>query len=290
MEDLRLVGLSGDGSRLVLENAAGQSMALPLDERVHAALRGDRSRLGQLQIAIDGELRPREIQARIRAGQTAEEVAADAGLPVDRVRRYETPILLERTHMAQTAQKVGVRRVTDSVTTPLGDLVQARLDEHGVAPDELDWDSWRREDGCWQVILRYTAGGGERSATWLFDPLRRTIEPSDDEARWLSDEDRTAPQPVAHRRRGAGTRLTAVPEPEPAGVAEEQAGPAGTDGVDAVDEAAEPATGQSAGPAEPAAEPTSPRPLGKPRTGSRRATVPSWDDILFGSAPRRDVD
>ena len=280
MEDLRLVGLSPDGSRLVLETAAGESVALPLDERVHAALRGDRSRLGQLQIAVDGELRPREIQARIRAGNTAEEVAASAGLPVDRVRRYETPILLERTHMAQTAQKVGVRRVTDSVTTPLGELVQSRLDEHGVAPGDLDWDSWRRDDGRWQVVLRYTAAGRERSAAWLYDPLRRIIEPVDDEARWLTDEERAIPQPPAPaRNRGAAARLAAVPEPAPVPSVEPAARPAAEAGPEATPavEAPEPEVAPAA-------------PVARPRAGGRRAAVPSWDEILFGSAPRRDSD
>ena len=109
MADLRLVGLTDDGTRLVLEDGDGERHTVPVDERLHAALRGDRARLGQLQISIEGELRPREIQERIRAGETSEEIAAAAGVPVERVRRYEGPILLERTVVAQEAQAVGVR-------------------------------------------------------------------------------------------------------------------------------------------------------------------------------------
>jgi Protein of unknown function (DUF3071) len=281
MEDLRLVGLSADGSRLVLENAAGLSLALPLDERVHAALRGDRSRLGQLQIAVDGQLRPREIQARIRAGHSAEEVAASSGLPLDSVRRFETPILLERTHMAQTAQAVGVRRVTDSVTTPLGVLVQARLDEHGVAADTLDWDSWRRDDGRWTVTLAYSAGGRDRTASWVFDPLRRVIEPADDEARWLTDEERAVPIPAPapnRASRSTGPKLAAVPDPDASEAPREELSDEPADAVAAQEQA--PAAVQE--PAESSA------PAAKARPGGRRASVPSWDEILFGSAPRRD--
>jgi Protein of unknown function (DUF3071) len=291
MEDLRLVGLSADGSRLVLENAAGQSVALPLDERVHAALRGDRSRLGQLQIAIDGQIRPREIQARIRAGHSAEEVAATAGLPLDSVRRFETPILLERTHMAQTAQKVGVRRVTDSATTPLGELVQGRLRDHGVAPDELDWDSWRRDDGRWQVVLRYAAGGRERTAAWMFDPVRRILEPADDEARWLTEPEADTPVPAPRaRQRSAGPRLASVPAPQsdteqaehlPGSSAEASAEPS-----DSSDSSDETPGAQTVAVQEPA---QSPAPATR-RGAGRRAAVPSWDEILFGSAPRRDGD
>src|SRR5476649_2028272 len=95
-------------------------------------------------------------------------------------------------------------------------MVQARLDEHGVAPDELDWDSWRREDGRWQVVLRYSAGGRDRTAAWMFDPLRRILEAADEEARWLTEEERAAPQPAAtHRGRGGAPRLASVPAPQP---------------------------------------------------------------------------
>jgi len=277
MDDLRLVGLSADGSRLVLEAAGGETYALPLDERLHAALRGDRARLGQLQITIDGELRPREIQARIRAGQSADEIAAAAGVPVDRVRRYETPILLERTHVAQLAQEVGVRRVTDAVATPLGRLVRSRLEEHGVAPDTVDWDSWRRDDGRWLVRLSYEAGGDGRGATWLFDPVRRTIEPADAEARWLTDEERAAPEP----RRSPAKRLTAVPAPEPdPEVARHDTVP--------LQVAPEPAPAPE--PVAPAAEPEPAPAAGSPRKGrpGRRAAVPTWDEILFGAQKRDD--
>ena len=281
MEDLRLVGLSADGSRLVLANAAGDSLALPLDERVHAAMRGDRSRLGQLQIAVDGQLRPREIQARMRAGQSAEQIAESSGLPVDRVSRFEAPILLERTHMAQTAAAVGVRRVTDSVSVPLGVLVQSRLDEHGVDPETLDWDSYRREDGRWQVTLAYAVAGRDRSAAWTFDPLRRTIEPADDEARWLTDEERAAP-PKAK----SGPRLSSVPTPVPA--------PSDTDRDadhhDTVPVALPVAEQRAEEPDdEPAAPPVREAPS-RSRSGSKRASIPSWDEILFGSAPKRDAD
>ena len=281
MEDLRLVGLSADGSRLVLANAAGDSLALPLDERVHAAMRGDRSRLGQLQIAVDGQLRPREIQARMRAGQSAEQIAESAGLPVDRVSRFEAPILLERTHMAQTAAAVGVRRVTDSITTPLGVLVQSRLDEHGVDPETLDWDSYRRDDGRWQVTLAYAVAGRDRSAAWTFDPLRRTIEPADDEARWLTDEERAAPP-----KPKSGPRLSSVPTPVPAPSESDQ----DADHHDTVPVAL-PVAEQR--PEEPDDEPAAPPVRAAPsrsRSGSKRASIPSWDEILFGSAPKRDAD
>ena len=281
MDDLRLVGLSEDGSRLVLEDRSGQAFALRVDERVHAALRGDRARLGQLQINLESQLRPREIQSRIRAGQTTEQIAAAAGLPEDRVRRYEGPILLERHHMAELARSVGVRRVTDAVTTPLGELVQTRLDDLGVAEGDLAWDSWRRDDGRWQLVLTYPASGRARAASWVFDSLRRTIDPADPEARWLTDEEQAAPPPV----REAAPRLQAVPahQPEPE---DGQFDTVPVLGVAPVAEAED-------GPAEqPAPHPDAPGPIKAPGRatgrGSRRAAVPSWDEILFGASSKRD--
>ena len=195
MQNLRLLGVSDDGSRLLLEGPDGADYALPLDERVHAAMRGDRARLGQLQIELENQLTPREIQARIRAGQTSEEIAVASQVQVERIRRFEGPVLQERWHIAELAKTTNVRRVTDAAAHPMSDLVVERLAARGVATEDLEWDARRREDGRWAVRLDYSHGGRERSATWLFDHQRRTLEPHDDEASWLTADERAVPEP-----------------------------------------------------------------------------------------------
>ena len=210
-ETLRLLGVSDDGSRLQLEGPDGTPYALSLDERVHAALRGDRARLGQLQIELENQLTPREIQSRIRAGQTSEEIAIAAQVPVERVRRFEGPVLQERWHVAELAQSTNVRRVTDSSSHPLNDLVVERLEARGVEREDLTWDARRREDGRWSVRLDYLHGGRERSATWLFDHQRRTLEPHDDEASWLMADERAVPEPTRASR--GRTRQAAAAAP-----------------------------------------------------------------------------
>ena len=87
-----------------------------VDEPLRAAVRRDRPRLGQLQIEIDGGLRPRDVQALIRAGSSAEEVAERSGWSVEKVRRYEGPILAEREHVAGLAR--GVRRARPQRAAP----------------------------------------------------------------------------------------------------------------------------------------------------------------------------
>ncbi|CAM5622798.1 hypothetical protein SALBM217S_04230 [Streptomyces griseoloalbus] len=116
MPELRVVAVSNDGTRLVLKAADSTEYTLPIDERLRAAVRGDRPRLGQIEIEVESHLRPRDIQARIRAGATAEEVAQMAGIPVDRVRRFEGPVLAERAFMAERARKTPVRRPGENLT------------------------------------------------------------------------------------------------------------------------------------------------------------------------------
>ncbi|HEY9525223.1 MAG TPA: septation protein SepH, partial [Thermopolyspora sp.] len=188
MQELRLVAVSEDGTYLVLATAGrGTRFTLPVDDRLRAAVRGNFSRLGQYEIEVESPLRPKEIQARIRAGETAEEIAATAGIPVERVRWFEGPVLQEREYMAQQAQRVAVRLPGESVPRPtLGELVAERLTRRGVPADEIDWDSCKRDDGLWRVKLGYVWNGHTRHAEWLFDARRRHVSPHDDEATRLS--------------------------------------------------------------------------------------------------------
>ncbi|WP_345596286.1 septation protein SepH [Streptomyces marokkonensis] len=197
MPELRVVAVSNDGTRLVLKAADSTEYTLPIDERLRAAVRGDRPRLGQIEIEVESHLRPRDIQARIRAGATAEEVAQMAGIPVDRVRRFEGPVLAERAFMAERARKTPVRRPGENSGPPLGEAVQERLVLRGADKDTAQWDSWRRDDGTWEVLLVYLAAGEPHSASWTYDPPRRLVQAVDEEARALIGEsdDLAAPEP-----------------------------------------------------------------------------------------------
>ncbi|WP_283137995.1 septation protein SepH [Rhizohabitans arisaemae] len=188
MQELRLVAVSEDGSYLVLASAGrGTRFTLPVDDRLRAAIRGNFSRLGQYEIEVESPLRPKEIQARIRAGETAEEIAATAGIPVERVRWFEGPVLQEREYIAVQAQRISVRLPGESGPGPiLGDLVSERLTRRGVPAEEIDWDSCKRDDGIWRVKLGFILDGVTRHAEWLFDPRRRHVSPGDEEAHRLS--------------------------------------------------------------------------------------------------------
>ncbi|ARZ67424.1 DNA-binding protein [Streptomyces albireticuli] len=195
MPELRVVAVSNDGTRLVLKAADSTEYTLPIDERLRAAVRNDRARLGQIEIEVESHLRPRDIQARIRAGASAEEVAQLAGIPVERVRRFEGPVLAERAFMAERARKTPVRRPGENTGPPLGESVAERLVLRGAEKDSAQWDSWRRDDGTWEVLLVYRAAGEPRAASWSFDPPRRIVQAMDDEARALIGETDDTPEP-----------------------------------------------------------------------------------------------
>jgi hypothetical protein len=197
LTQLRLIGVHDSGEHLLLSDGDGGRYLLPLDESLKAAARRDRPRLGQLQIEIDGAIRPREVQALMRTGLTPEEIADRTGWSVDRIRRYEAPVLAEREYAAILAQRVYVRTGSNPLT--LGGRVSRRLHDRGVDPSATAWDALRSAEGNWTVTATFLAGGRERTASWYFDMAGRTVVAANDEARWLSEEDSPAgPIPAPH--------------------------------------------------------------------------------------------
>src|SRR6201997_5566401 len=211
MQELRFVAVSEDGSYAVLA-VPGRSgrYILPIDERLRAVAQGQASRLAQYEIEVESPLRPKEIQARIRAGETAEEIADAAGIPVERVRWFEGPVLAERAYIADQAQAGSVRRAGDSSGPgpPLGDIVTARLSGAGTDPADGQWDSRKRGDGNWQVSLTFPSGGRLHVAEWVFDPRRRHVMPDDDNAARLSLPESELPaEPVPVPGEATGTPI-----------------------------------------------------------------------------------
>lgn len=191
MAELELVGIHADGEHLVLTDEEGQRHRLVIDDALRAAVRRDRPQLEQLR---SDTLRPREIQALVRAGSSAADIAADAGMPVEQVRRYEGPAVAERAHVAQRAQVMTIGR--DAGAPTLGDLVVDRLAGRGVS--DIAWDARRRGSEPWEVLARFAAGDRDREATWQVDLTSGTLTALDDESRWLSETDLSTAGPRRH--------------------------------------------------------------------------------------------
>ena len=340
MAHLTLAGLSEDGKRLLLVEDDGAEHTLDVDDALRAALRGEHARIGQLEITMDSSLRPRDIQARIRSGETAEAVAQAAQTTVDRIMAFAAPVLAERAHIAQRAQSSSVRRRSgETGARTLGEAAAAQLRSVNVDPSVVEWDAWRREDGRWTLTGAFSTPGRSGTATFAFDVRGNFVTLEDDHARWLVGEQVTQPSAgpapsvaasrddlqQARQRRLSSVRPDELPLGEDAiemvhdteaapvdGTVDapddaettmdltEVAGLGGEQPIEAyVDEPAEPGTsekarsGQEQSGREPAAagadeetteapaaeEPPTKKPA---RKGRGRASVPSWDEIMFG--------
>lgn len=189
MRDLRLIGVHDDGEHLVVADGDGEEYRIRIDEQLRAAARRDRPRLGQLQMEMESDARPRDVQAMIRAGATIDEVAARTGWSVERIARFEGPVIAEREHVARLAQRVRVRGQGAGASETLGGRAETRLASRGVAPEDVAWDSARDADGQWTVTAAFSAGGKDRRATWWFDAAGLSVVAKNDEARWLSEND-----------------------------------------------------------------------------------------------------
>ena len=286
------MGTTPKGDAVILSDDKGAKFLVANDPRLAAVT--DR----QLEMALQ-TFSPREIQARVRAGASAELIAAETGWPVDKVLRYAEPLLAERAYIAEQAQLVEIRRSGGGAT-----LLETASAAIGVEPeaDAIAWDAWRREDGKWVVSATFTDDRGIHNGEWTYDHTGRNLHPLDDEARMLmgvrreSDEiadltdaldliaERPEPTPVETRPRlvavrdaddePAGTALDIVDEPE----VEVVSAPAYTEETITVlvDETVdEPIATEARAAKKPAAK--------KPKARRGRASVPSWDEILFGA-------
>ncbi|MDT0196133.1 septation protein SepH [Arthrobacter sp. AB6] len=201
MQDLRLVGVHDDGTHLLLSGAGGEMFQLPIDEALRTASRpAVKPRAERPGVPMS----PRDIQARIRAGATAADVAELSGLPLAKVERYEGPVLAEREYVAQQARKVevatpspghdGYRSAFGDNPATLNDMVGHRLAAHGIDPATVEWDSWRRQDGTWTVSATFEAKKGntpgigeEPPALWTFSPARKSLQNANRWAQQLSE-------------------------------------------------------------------------------------------------------
>ena len=223
MRELAFVGLSDDGTALVLSGPDGTRYTVPCDDRLEAAMRRDRTRLGQMEIALDGTT-PKDIQQRVRFGQTPEEISDSSGIPLERVLRFAGPVH-RRARSTSPRRRARSSCATAAPSRTLEATVIDTLALGGADPELVEWDAWRREDGRWSLLASWEPVDGGRArrhrrALGLRPgrPHRRRRRPgervaarrparSDPEA----DDTDTRPHlvglPVARRARHVGRRL-----------------------------------------------------------------------------------
>jgi hypothetical protein len=250
MRELKVVGLDIDGRRIICESDdPSEKFILRADDRLRAAIRGDKSGASQSQpdAEVPSVLRPKEIQARIRAGASIEQLAESAGVPASRVERFAHPVLLERSRAAELATAAHPVLADGPAVLTLLETVTSALIARGLDPDSTNWDAWRNEDGRWTVQVSWRAGMSDNNAHFRYTPGAHggTVTAFDDAACELIDPDFARPlRPVAP------VAQLAIDEPEPPAEVEEQQ-----------------------------PEPPKPAPA---RKAKGKPPVPAWEDVLLG--------
>ncbi|WP_454194992.1 septation protein SepH [Nocardia sp. Marseille-Q1738] len=225
MRELRVIGVTPDSTHIVcIDTESGQKFRLPADDKLRAAARGDLARFGQIEIEMEATMRPRDIQARIRAGASVEQVTEESGMPASRVERFAYPVLLERARAAELAQKAHPVRPDGPAVETLIDVVTAAFTARGHNIEGAEWDAWKDEKGYWVAQLQWQNGRSEIAAHWRYQPDAHggSVSPLDDPASDLIDPD------FGRALRGLATILPAEPEPaaaQPEPVAEPRPAP-----------------------------------------------------------------
>jgi Protein of unknown function (DUF3071) len=249
MRELKVVGLDVDGKRIICEtDDSGEKFLLRSDDRLRAAVRGEKTAVSppQSDTEVPNVLRPKEIQAKIRAGASVEQVASAAGGDIERVRRFANPVLLERARAAELATAAHPVLADGPSVLTLLETVTAALVARGLDPEAGSWDAWRNEDGRWTVQMGWKAGMSDNVAHFRYTPGAHggTVTAFDDGASELIDPDFARPlRPVAP------VAQLDFEEPEPQL------------------------------PIEAPAPPPAPKP---PRARKGKPAVPAWEDVLLG--------
>lgn len=182
MQDLRVIGV--ENGALLAAADDGARFRIPIDELLQSKLRQSIP-----DPASGRKIAPKDIQAHIRAGMSAQEVASVTGVPLEYIQKFEGPVLAEREFVISAALGVPVHTAQD--TDPLGGanfgtVIRERLHDLG-ATDER-WASWKEAGSGWVVKLAFTAEQIDHDARWQFDPKKLTLAPLNNEAITLSQQ------------------------------------------------------------------------------------------------------
>ena len=206
MRSLRLVKStdSDSGGAVVLQSEDGEQFELVMDDSLRGALGGALGSAARETPTADTPkdeppatpvpprtvvaLSPRDIQVRVRSGESPEDLAAETGNPLDRIMRFATAVLQERSRVGDEARRARARRDGDGGLVPFGETVDRQFAAHDVDPQAVTWDAFRRPDGTWVVTAAWSMDGNDRQAQWTFSLAGRTVLPADNTAADLLSE------------------------------------------------------------------------------------------------------
>ncbi|WP_024355972.1 septation protein SepH [Leucobacter chironomi] len=180
MDELRLV--RREERSLIVANDAGEEFRLVVDDAVLSEMR----HLGRRE-RDTSRVRPREIQALIRAGKTRSQVAQLTGLDEADIERYEEPVIAERNYVLERAHAVPVRTGSDDDGDQrFGAVIAERL--IGLGCDTSEWSSWRDPETGWMVALEFISHDVAHRAVWTFEHRKGLLSPVNPDAVNLSKQ------------------------------------------------------------------------------------------------------
>ncbi|MFM8937777.1 MAG: septation protein SepH [Actinomycetota bacterium] len=260
MSELRVVGRTNDGERIELADGEGNSFTVKIDESLKSAMT-ERKLVAVSEDAPTFSIK--EIQARLRAGESFAEVARISGLSINKIERYASPIMQERAWVIEQAEKSSPK----GTTLPLRELVVQRLAPRGVNMNQISWNTWRLDNGSWHLVLSYPSSDGNRQATWHFDLNKRTFNSQDDGAKWICGEEISKHPTKQDRMSDHGVLFPVEGDShQPPRLVAVRTDPSSDDAPSVTD------------------IPTDAKKDGV----TRRISIPSWDDIMFGRSKKKD--
>lgn len=183
MQDLTVIGV--DNGALLVSSDAGTRYRIAINESLRSKVRQASPPAG-----AGRKLAPREIQAHIRSGMSAEDVAAVTGVDLEYIQKFEGPVLAEREFVIESALNVAVHTAIDpdpmSQGSTFGAVIRERLHDLGATGER--WASWKEPDGAWVVKLAFTAEHIDHDARWHYEPRKAALAPINTEANTLSQQ------------------------------------------------------------------------------------------------------
>ena len=273
MTDLRFTGKTPDGVHVTLADNDGNEFTLRISDSLRASV--NQQRLSSVPDESEQILSVKDIQRRLRLGESAQDIARESGTSIEKIERFAGPILQERSFIIDQAHAIIVRRNPGEEAETLFEVVLGRLAPREISEDDLAWNAWRHHDGTWSLSLSYPNIDGHGDAIWEFDPTRRSITAQDENARWMMGDapnsERSFAKIAEHPRPETGLIYTDEPAPAPIRI---------TSSPEALKPEPPRLVSLREEPDESAA-----------RDGVvGRAKVPSWDEIMFGAGAAKKDD
>ncbi|MDQ1513700.1 MAG: hypothetical protein QOC59_1542 [Microbacteriaceae bacterium] len=178
MLTLSVIGVE-DGA-IVAASATGERYRIPVDEALRASLRD------VLPAPQERRLSPREIQAHVRGGLSAQQVSALTGAPVAYVERFVGPVLAELAYIVESALAVRLPPESEGAKPrTFGAVMGERL--AALNASDVKWTSAKEPTG-WVLDVSFVADDIQHEARWLFDPKRMQLVAENTEAATLSQQ------------------------------------------------------------------------------------------------------